>query len=70
MVEKNLRLVKSGRNRDDTPNSEDQSRPLGMTPAEAAEAARFKDFTLGRAAREVMLRQIWADLLEDVPPAA
>lgn len=43
-----------------------------LTPAEAAEVARFKALTAARAARQAMIRQIMAELQETEtrPPAA
>lgn len=49
-----------------------QTKSLTLTPAEAAEAARFRALTAARSARQTMLRQIMAELqeLDSAFPAA
>lgn len=44
----------------------------GLTPAEAAEAARFRAMIAARAARQAMLHRIMSELqeLDEVSPAA
>lgn len=73
MADRKLILVKgnkAGRRR------QDQSQPLGVlpaiTPAEAAEIARFKQLTMTRAARRAIVFQLMAELeaQNEVPPAA
>jgi hypothetical protein len=43
-----------------------------LTPAERAEAARFKALTAAKAARQAMLHRIMAELqeLDEIEPAA
>jgi hypothetical protein len=67
MTERKLKLVKSKNGR----TAEHQKLPV-LTPAEMAEAARFKALTAARAARQAMLYRIMAEFeeLDKSSPAA
>lgn len=70
MTERQLRLIKFEKNRTQ-PLS--QSRPPALlTAAEEAEAAYFRQLVEERAARQMMLQRIMAELsdLDEISPAA
>ncbi len=58
MNKHNLKLVKSG------PKTERRQTSTKLTPAEKAEAERFRQLTAARAARRAMISRIMADLHE------
>jgi hypothetical protein len=83
MTDRKLKLVKTtnghaeqarkpiGSLRPVSPRGRPKSPPL--SPAEAAEAARFRELTAARAAQQAIIRRIMAeleDLDDDVFPAA
>lgn len=54
------------------PSAESDNPQSALSPAEAAEVARFKALTAARAAQQAMLERIMAELddLDAIPPAA
>ena len=67
MTKRKLKLVKSKKE-----HMSVQQKPPVLTPAEMAEAARFKALTAARAARQAMLYRIMAEFeeLDKSSPAA
>jgi hypothetical protein len=70
----NLRLIKSNRHREHSRRPVEVIHPslLKITPAEAAEMARFKALTTAKATRQQRVGQISAEVQppDDTPPAA
>lgn len=70
----NFRLIKCNRHREPAgrPAETIPSPLLAITPAEAAEMARFKALTKAKATRQLRVGQISAELQppEETPPAA
>jgi hypothetical protein len=61
MSERKLKLVKSVKRKKE---------PAKLTPAEKAEAERFKALTAAKAARQAMLFRIWAEVKDSDSQAA
>jgi hypothetical protein len=71
MTERRLKLVKTRRY--DKEQISQRQVPVSLSPAEAEEAAYFRQLVEARAARQVMLQQIIAELaadLDEIAPAA
>ena len=72
MTERQLRLIKFERNGTQPQPLRQSQPPTVLTEAEEAEAVYFRRLVEERAARQMMLQQIMAELsdLDEISPAA
>ena len=70
MTERQLKLIKPYKNKPES--MVQRPKPVPLSPAEEVEAAYFRTMVEARAARQVMLERIMAELtdLDEISPAA